>query len=872
MESTVIRQKFFDFFQSKGHKIVPSAPMVVKDDPTLMFTNAGMNQFKDYFLGNKKITDTRIADTQKCLRVSGKHNDLEEVGADGYHHTMFEMLGNWSFGDYFKKEAISWAWELLTEVYKIDKSLLYATVFEGDPSENLSPDKEAAEEWKNYLSEDRIIFASKKDNFWEMGDTGPCGPCSEIHVDLRSEEDRVLVPGRGLVNAGHPEVIELWNLVFIQYNRKADNSLKLLPSKHVDTGMGFERLVRVLQGSPSNYDSDLFLPLIHFIEQASGKKYTADYSGKSRSDIAMRVVADHLRAITFGIADGQLPSNTGAGYVLRRILRRAVRYYYSQLDLREPLMHRMLPELAGIFKGNFPELDNQLDFIARVIQEEERAFLRTLESGIRRFEEIQPRDGVVAGEEAFELFDTYGFPIDLTRLMASEKGWQVDEEGFKSALEQQKSRSRSDAEKQVGDWTVIMDGESEGFVGYDKLTAEDLHVLKYRTVRTKGKDQYQLILDSTVFYPEGGGQVGDRGTLSIGGETIRVLDTLKENDLPVHIVDRIPANLDGTVTAQVNPKLRALTTNNHTATHLLHAALRQVLGDHVQQKGSLLNEDYLRFDFSHFGKMSDEEIEQVEKIVNEKIRENLPREIAKVGIEQAKASGAMMLFGEKYGEEVRMVTFGPEYSVELCGGCHVPATGRIGLFKITSESGIAAGVRRIEAITSAKAEEYVNTRLGELDQIKQLLKSPADPVSSIEQLIEENKRLSRELNELNMQKLGQVKDQIAGKAELREGYKFLAEIVLVPDGNSLKKLAADLLQALDPVVVVLGAEIEGRAQLIVTLSKNLIEEKGYDAGKTIRALAKHINGGGGGQPFVATAGGGNPAGLRAALQEAKTLF
>lgn len=872
MQSSEIRQTFFRFFESKGHRIVPSAPMVVKDDPTLMFTNAGMNQFKDFFLGNKVAEHSRVADTQKCLRVSGKHNDLEEVGLDGYHHTMFEMLGNWSFGDYFKKEAIAWAWELLTEVYQLDPDDLYVTIFYGDSTEGLEKDNEAADVWEKFLPSGRILYYGKKDNFWEMGDTGPCGPCSEIHIDTRSKEEKSKVPGNTLVNAGHPLVIELWNLVFIQYNRKSDGTLEGLPAKHVDTGMGFERLVRVLQNASSNYDTDLFTPLIGFLENRSGLEYTGDYSGKKGSDVAMRVVVDHIRAISFGIADGQMPSNTGAGYVLRRILRRAVRYVYTRLEIKDPVLYRMVSILAEIFSGIFPELSAQEKFIIKVIEEEEKAFLRTLEGGLERFIQLEAEGGKISGRDAFELYDTYGFPVDLTRLMATEKGWTVDEEGFKRALEEQRARSRKDATRSVGDWQVVREVDNPQFVGYDQLEVSDAKIVKFRTLQIKTKEQFQLVLDKTPFYPEGGGQVGDRGALEVDEEFIRVLDTVRENDLPIHIVDKLPKNLDATITARVDPQKRKFTTYNHSATHLLQAALRKVLGDHVQQKGSLLNEDYLRFDFEHFGSMTEEEIRMVEAIVNEKIREDITRQTEYIPIEQAKAEEAMMLFGEKYGEEVRMISFDKNYSVELCGGCHVPSTGHIGYFKITGESGIAAGVRRIVALTGPAAEEDVNGKIAELEKARERLKNPQDILSAIDNLIAENKELKRQNEALAGKQIRNMQKDLAKSAVKKNGFYYLNSIVQVPDGNALKKLASELLQDLDPAVVALGAEVEGKPQLVLSISRTLCSSNNWHAGQIVKNMARHIKGGGGGQPFLATAGGTDAAGIQAALAEADQVF
>ncbi|MEO6760578.1 MAG: alanine--tRNA ligase, partial [Saprospiraceae bacterium] len=725
MTSRDIRRQFLDFFASKGHKIIPSAPMVAKSDPTLMFINSGMAPLKDYFLGNQTPPAKRIADTQKCLRVTGKHNDLEDVGFDGYHHTMFEMLGNWSFGDYFKKDALAWSWELLTEVYKIPKDRIYVSVFAGDEKENLPFDQEAHDTWKQFVAEDRILPFGKKENFWEMGAQGPCGPCSEIHVDLRSDAERAKTDGKALVNADDPNVIEIWNNVFMQFNRKADGSLEELPAKSVDTGMGFERLCRAVQGKRSNYDTDLWQPLFQQLGDLAGHLYddtypalpgqidhTGNYPGNSyeyvQKDIAMRVVADHLRAVSFAIADGELPSNTGAGYVIRRILRRAVRYYYSFLNLREPVLYRLCPVLAEEFADVFPELKAQVDFVVKVILEEEKSFLRTLESGLKRIENLDVQAKIISGEQAFELLDTFGFPIDLTRLIAREKGWSVDDAGFDQALAEQKARSRKDAAKEVGDWVNLTDESDITFVGYDELEINDAHIVKYRTVVTKGEEQYQLVLNRSPIYPEGGGEVGDQGWMTFGTEKIRVLDTKKENTLIIHVVENLPYDLENqNVICQVDAQRRQLTENNHSATHLLHAALRRVLGSHVQQKGSYLDDSALRFDFAHFQKVSDKELAEIEQIVNAKIRENIALEEARnLPLEEAKKSGAMMLFGEKYGDTVRMITFDPTYSRELCGGCHVRHTGQIGYFAITAESAVSAGVRRLEAVTAEGAEAH----------------------------------------------------------------------------------------------------------------------------------------------------------------------
>ena len=873
MTSTEIRQAFLDFFASKQHKIVPSAPIVSKDDPTLMFTNAGMNQFKDYFLGNQAPDVRRIADTQKCMRVSGKHNDLEDVGRDGTHHTMFEMLGNWSIGDYFKKEAIAWSWELLTEVYGIDESRLYATVFEGDEEEGLEPDEEARALWKQYLPENHIINGNKKDNFWEMGDTGPCGPCSEIHVDLRTAAERQQLPGEQLVNKDHPAVIEIWNNVFIQFNRKANGQLESLPEKHVDTGMGFERLCMVLQGKSATYDSDVFTPIIRFIEKKTGKTYTGSYDPKAKPDIAMRVVADHIRAVAFTIADGQLPANNGAGYVVRRILRRAVRYYFSFLDIQEPFLHTLIPLLADYFSGTFPELKAQQSQVAKVIEGEEKAFLHTLDKGLRRFDTLDVSSGRIDGQDAFELYDTFGFPIDLTRLIAAERGLSIDEAGFQKALKVQKERSRADAHKQVGDWRVVRDDEEVAFVGYDQLVVEGAHVLKYRAMEVKNKEQFQIVLNRTPFYAESGGQAGDSGVLFFGAEKIPVLDTQKENDLIIHIVKNLPEDIEGPVRAEVNTGRRQATANNHSATHLMHAALHHVIGQHALQKGQDVDDNRLRFDFSHFQKVTDEEIRQVEALVNQKIRENIPLEEQRaVPIEEAKASGAMMLFGEKYGEQVRVITFGRDFSRELCGGTHVGATGEIGLFKIVSEGAVAAGIRRIEAITAARAEAFLMEELEELNEIRLLLKNPKHAAKNVAALQEENKQLKKEAEKLLATQASAMKGELLQKVEAINGLNFLGARLPLEDSNAIKTLAYQLEEQIDKAVIVFGAEVNGKAQLLIAISRELTESKGLNAGNMIRELAKEIQGGGGGQPFFATAGGKDASGLERAIDKARKML
>jgi len=877
MTANQIRQAFLDFFASKGHTIVPSAPIVVKNDPTLMFTNAGMNQFKDIFLGEAPATSSRVADTQRCLRVSGKHNDLEEVGIDTYHHTMFEMLGNWSFGDYFKKEAIAWSWELLTEVYKIDKSRLYVTIFEGDEKEGLPKDQEAYDFWKAFVPEDHILLGNKKDNFWEMGETGPCGPCSEIHYDNRSEAERAKVPGAKLVNADDPQVIEIWNNVFMQFNRLKNGSLQPLPAQHVDTGMGFERLVRVIQGKFSNYDTDVFTPMIDFIATKSVKKYNANAvpgDADWNSAVAMRVLADHIRAVSFAIADGQLPSNNKAGYVIRRILRRAVRYQYQYLGFKEPFLNQLVPLLAEQFRGVFDELWNQKDFVQKVILEEEASFLRTLENGINRFNNyIADQSGKqIAGAFAFELSDTYGFPLDLTELMAREKGFNVDTTGFEKALQEQKARSRAAGAIDTGDWVVLKDDDNVEFTGYDE-TETVAHVVKYRKVTAKGKEQYQIVLDKTPFYAESGGQVGDTGELIFpDGEIVNVTDTKKENGLIVHFVDTLPADIDDALTAIVDQARRNSIMNNHSATHLLHAAMKEVLGTHVNQKGSLVNADYLRFDFSHFAKVTDEELAQIEAIVNEKVRENIAlKEERNVPYDVAIKSGVTALFGEKYGDFVRVITFDEKFSKELCGGTHVKATGAIGYFKIVAESAVAAGVRRIEAISGIAAEMFINEQNKLVTQVRELLKNPKDITKSIEDLIAENARLKKEIEKSVLEKSAGLKDELAQKVENINGVNFLAQQVELPNADAIKNLAYQLKDIVSDMFLVLTAAIDGKPSIAVMISENLVKDKGLNAGNIVRELAKEIQGGGGGQPFFATAGGKDIAGLANVLEKARSF-
>lgn len=876
MDSKVIRKKFLDFFQEKEHQIVPSAPLVIKNDPTLMFTNAGMNQFKDYFLGNQESRYPRIADTQKCLRVSGKHNDLEEVGLDTYHHTMFEMLGNWSFGNYFKNDAIAWAWELLTEIYRLPKDRMYVTVFEGDKSEDLEFDQEAFDLWKQFLPEDRILNGNKKDNFWEMGDVGPCGPCSEIHIDLRSEDELQKISGKALVNNDHPQVVEIWNLVFIQFNRQSSGKLVNLPAKHVDTGMGFERLVMAIQGKQSNYDTDIFQPLIQKLASDSGIPY-----GKEKgSDIAMRVIVDHIRATAFAIADGQLPSNNKAGYVIRRILRRAIRYGYTYLNFKTPFIYTLIPTLAKQFDGVFPELIEQQDFVAKVVQEEEAAFLRTLEVGLKRFDEEKDKlksespggKVVIPGLFAFELYDTFGFPLDLTQLIASENNMEVDVAGFNENMKMQKDRSRSAATQETGDWIIVGGNEEESvFVGYEMLESP-ARILRYREIKEKGRTRYQVVLDKTPFYAESGGQIGDTGYLKSDKETLKVENTKKENELSVHFVDKLPENPESIFTAIVDAEKRRLTENNHSATHLLHAALKAVLGPHVQQKGSLVNNEVLRFDFSHFSKMTDEEIKKVEQIVNKKIRENIPlSEQRNVPIEKAKSLGAMALFGEKYGEFVRVITFDENYSIELCGGTHVPATGKIGYLKIISEGSVATGVRRIEAITADGAEQYISSQLDLLEEVKAMLKNPQDFRQAVQNLVEEKNHLAKQLEAVQMKQATAMSGELVANASKVNDVHVIIEQLSLPSADALKKLAFDLKNKMDSLFLVIAANIEEKPQIAVMVSEDLISDKGLDAGKIVRELAREIKGGGGGQPFFATAGGKDLNGLPVVIQKAREI-
>ncbi|WP_396183328.1 alanine--tRNA ligase [Flavobacterium sp.] len=877
MKSQDIRKQFLQFFESKGHLIVPSAPIVLKDDPTLMFNNSGMAQFKEYFLGNAEPKSKRIADTQKCLRVSGKHNDLEDVGFDTYHHTMFEMLGNWSFGDYFKKEAIHWAWELLTEVYKIPKENLYVSVFEGNPDENVPFDQEAWDIWKSLIDEDRIILGNKKDNFWEMGDQGPCGPCSEIHVDLRSPEEKAKVSGKSLVNNDHPQVVEIWNNVFMEFNRKADGSLEKLPAQHVDTGMGFERLCMALQGKTSNYDTDVFTPLIEKVELITRLKYTSNEvknisEEQNKTNIAIRVIVDHVRAVAFAIADGQLPSNTGAGYVIRRILRRAIRYGYSFLNTSEPFIYELVDVLANQMGEFFPEIKKQQQLVANVIREEEASFLRTLEQGLELLEEVitttttTTKSNEVSGTRAFELYDTFGFPKDLTALILKEKGMSFNENEFNTSMQEQKARSRAASEVSTEDWSVLVPGNVETFVGYDK-TENEVKITRIRKVDSK-KDGilYQIVLDATPFYPEGGGQVGDKGTLISANETIEIIDTKKENNLILHFTKQLPENLNAAFVAKVNTDLRTSTSKNHSATHLMHLALRTILGTHVEQKGSLVNPNYLRFDFSHFSKVSDNEIKQVEDFVNQQIEEQLQLvEHRNIPIQKALEQGAMALFGEKYGDSVRMIEFGE--SKELCGGIHVKNTADIWHFKIISEGAVAAGIRRIEAITGDAVKDFYNNQENTLADLKETLKNPQDILKSVVSLQDDNAKLKKQIEQLLREKAKNLKSELALELQEVNGIKFLAKQVdLNPEGA--KDLAYELGNLGDNLFLVLATADENKPMLTCYISKELVASKNLNAGQVVRELGKYIQGGGGGQPFFATAGGKNVEGIKEALEKA----
>lgn len=900
MTSQEIRQKYLDFFQSKDHLIVPSAPIVLKDDPTLMFNNSGMAQFKEYFLGNAKPKHPRIADTQKCLRVSGKHNDLEDVGFDTYHHTMFEMLGNWSFGDYFKKEALAWAWEFLTEVLKLDKDRLYVSVFEGNADENVPFDQEAFDIWKQYVPEDRIILGNKKDNFWEMGDQGPCGPCSEIHIDLRSDEERAKISGRDLVNADHPQVVEIWNNVFMEFNRKADGSLEKLPAQHVDTGMGFERLCMAMQGVTSNYDTDVFTPLIKKVESLSGINYVktghalslkghalsqlkghALSQTEEKTNIAIRVIVDHVRAVAFAIADGQLPSNTGAGYVIRRILRRAIRYGFTFLNLKEPFIYQLVEVLAEQMGAFFPEIKSQQQLVTNVIKEEEASFLRTLEQGLVLLDKMVLESSTknISGVKVFELYDTFGFPKDLTALILKEKGYSFDEETFEVELKKQKDRSRTASEVATDDWQILIPSYQEAFVGYDQ-TEHEVKITRYRKVDSK-KDGvlYQLVLTETPFYPEGGGQVGDKGNLTslpnpsqgeaFQVDVIEIFDTKKENNLILHFTKKLPADLSQTFVATVDKSLRTSSAKNHTATHLLHQALRTVLGTHVEQKGSLVSPDYLRFDFSHFSKVTSAELKQVEDMVNANIQANWPLiERRNIPFQQALDEGAMALFGEKYGDSVRAIKYGD--SMELCGGIHVNQTADIWHFKIISEGAVAAGIRRVEAITGDAVKQYFSSQDQQLIEIKEILKYPQDIIKALTHLQEENVKLKKQTDQLLKEKALQLKDELLNEFELINGICYLAKQVDL-DPNGAKDLAYALGEGKDNCFILFATSHEDKPMLSCYISKALVESRGLNASTIVRDLGKHIQGGGGGQPFFATAGGKNLSGIETALQHARAL-
>lgn len=870
MDSYTIRKKFLEFFEGKNHQIVTSAPLVLKNDPSLLFTNSGMVQFKDYFLGNGIPVANRIADTQKCLRVSGKHNDLEEVGLDTYHHTMFEMLGNWSFGDYFKKEAIQWAWELLTEVYHLPKERLYVTVFGGDAGDKLPADTEALGLWKPIIGEDRILFGSKKDNFWEMGETGPCGPCSEIHIDLRSADEIAKLPGKDLVNQSHPQVIEIWNLVFMEFNRKADGSLEPLPAQHVDTGMGFERLCVAIQGKTSNYDTDVFTPLIGFIAAASGIKYGTS----EQTDIAMRVMADHIRAVAFAITDGQLPSNTGAGYVIRRILRRAVRYAFTFLQIKDPFLYKLVPVLVSQFQEVFPEIKAQQEYVMKVIAEEEQSFLRTLDKGLRRIELIRQelKSNIIPGEQAFELYDTFGFPLDLTSLIARENGLSVDEVGFSREMEKQKLRSKSAAVKETGDWIQVGNDSKPVFIGYDHSEAT-IEILRYRIIQQKNQTIYQLVFNQTPFYAESGGQVGDTGVIENVHERIQIIDTKKENDLIIHLASTLPERMDLPFHAVIDKQRRQLIQDNHSATHLLHAALRKVLGKHVEQRGSLVNDKLLRFDFSHFAAMTADEIKAVEDMVNQRIRENIElKEQRNVPIDEAKKLGAMALFGEKYGDSVRVITFDSTYSVELCGGTHVRSTGEIGAFKIVSESSVAAGIRRIEAYSALAAETFIRSEFDLLDQVRVLLRNPKDVLAAVQNLMDEKHSLEKKVDGFVQIQVNNVKHELASKATTKGNYTLILEQVVLPTADALKQIAYSLRQEFPDLLLILAAEVEHKPMVCVMLGEQLEATKRYHAGNLVKELARLIDGGGGGQSFYATAGGKNLSGLASVLTKATELI
>jgi alanyl-tRNA synthetase len=877
MTSKEIRKHFLDFFQSKGHLIVPSAPIVLKDDPTLMFNNSGMAQFKEYFLGNGTPKNNRIADTQKCLRVSGKHNDLEDVGFDTYHHTMFEMLGNWSFGDYFKKEALPWAWEFLTEVLKLDKDRLYVSVFEGNPQENVPFDQEAFDIWKQFVSEDRIILGNKKDNFWEMGDQGPCGPCSEIHIDIRSDAERAKVSGRDLVNADHPQVVEIWNNVFMEFNRKADGSLEKLPAQHVDTGMGFERLCMALQGVTSNYDTDVFTPLIEKVQQITGLKYTSNdvkniSDEQNKINIAIRVIVDHVRAVAFAIADGQLPSNTGAGYVIRRILRRAIRYGFTFLNTKEPFINQLVQVLASQMGEFFPEIKSQQQLVTNVIREEEASFLRTLDQGLQLLDNVivNTSGKEVSGEKAFELYDTFGFPKDLTALILKEKGMSFNEQGFEKSMQEQKNRSRAASEMSTDDWTILIEGNTEQFVGYDQLE-NDVKITRFRKIDSKAAGVlYQIVLDATPFYPEGGGQVGDKGKLVSPNETIEIIDTKKENNLILHFTKKLPDNVKSGFIAKVDQDLRDSSSRNHSATHLMHLALRKILGTHVEQKGSLVNPNYLRFDFSHFSKVTDAELQEVENFVNARIHEQLPLiERRSIPIQQALDEGAMALFGEKYGDNVRAIKFGD--SMELCGGIHVKNTAEIWHFKIISESAVAAGIRRIEAITSIAVKAHFALQENTLEEVKVALKNPQDVLKAVNALQEDNSKLKLQIEGLIKEKVKNMKLTLASEIQTINNIQFLAKQVdLSPEGA--KDLAYELGNLGNNLFLILATADEDKPMLTCYISKELVAAKNLNAGNVVRELGKYIQGGGGGQPFFATAGGKNVAGITEALEKAKDFM
>lgn len=871
MNSRDIRKAFLDFFESKQHKIVPSAPMVVQNDPTLMFINSGMAPFKDIFLGISPIKYQRVADTQKCLRVSGKHNDLEEVGIDTYHHTMFEMLGNWSFGDYFKTEAIAWSWELLTEVYKLPKDRLYVTVFEGDEKEGIPASKIALEEWKKWVPAERILFGNKKDNFWEMGETGPCGPCSEIHMDCRTDAERAQIDGATLVNKDHPQVIEIWNNVFMQYSRMKDGSLQPLPQRHVDTGMGFERLVRVIQGKQSNYDTDIFQPLIQYIAKAA----RIEYGKNEKTDIAMRVMSDHIRAIAFCIADGQLPSNVKAGYVIRRILRRAVRYAYTFLNLKEPFLYQLVDILAEQFDGVFQEIVEQKEFVKKVIMEEENSFLRTLASGIQRFEKYQVQNNTIDGAFAFELFDTYGFPIDLTQLMASEKSYKVDIDGFNKALEEQKTRSRAATQIDADDWVILTDTETFEFTGYESVE-EEVELVKYRKINAKGKDLYHLVFDKSPFYAESGGQIGDTGSMistSDDADKVTIIDTKKENNQTIHISTTLPKNINAKFKVRINTAKRSNTTKNHSATHLLHAALKEVLGAHVNQKGSLVNDEYLRFDFSHFSKMTNEEITRVEQIVNEKIAEQINlKEQRNIPYQEAIDSGVTALFGEKYGDFVRVITFDDKFSKELCGGCHVKNTSDIVLFKIISESAVSAGVRRIEAISGSKAIAYLTEQSNKLEEIKELLKKPVDIQKTIESLIDDSQKLRKQLDKLLSEKASALKGELLKTVQTKNEISYIISTVDLSNVDLIKNLIFELKAELKNAFILLAAEVDAKPHLALYIDEELVKAKNLNASNIIRELGKEIQGGGGGQAFFATAGGKNLEGIKSAMLKAEAYI